>query len=82
MSQTATAKAKLRNGIEQFPIHYERDYLRVYTNPSDELFVEDTRLGVLMRFDSSRPGALRFTTDARVESIRVTHIIGWCVELL
>lgn len=64
----------------QFPIHYERGYLRVYTNPSGELFVEDIPSGVTMRFNSSRSGGLEFTTDGRVEPIRVTDMIGWRVE--
>lgn len=80
MAQTATAATKDRFGSDQFPIHYERGYLRVYTNPSGELFVEDTRSGVSMRINPSHPGGLEFTTDGRVEPIRVTNMIGWCVK--
>ena len=78
MAQTATA-ARFKHGSEQFPIHYERGYLRVYTNPSGELFVEDTRSGVSMRINPSHPDGLEFTTDGRVEPIRVTNMIGWRV---
>ena len=78
MAQTATAKRKF--GSESFPIHYERGYLRVYTNPSGELFVEDTRSGVSMRINPSHPdGGLEFTTDGRVEPIQVNGMIGWRV---
>ncbi|HXF44292.1 MAG TPA: hypothetical protein VNK70_02395 [Candidatus Paceibacterota bacterium] len=80
MAQTATTATKNKFGSNQFPIHYEGGYLRVYTNPSGELFVEDTRSGVSMRINPSHPGGLQFTTDGRVEPIRVTNTIGWCVE--
>lgn len=78
MAQTATA-ARFKHGSEQFPIHYEGRYMRVYTNPSGELFVEDARSGVSMRINPSHPGGLEFTTDGRVEPIRVTNMIGWHV---
>jgi len=80
MAQTATAEARHKFGNEQFPIHYEGRYLRVYTNPSGELFVEDTRSGVSMRINPAHPGGLEFTTDGRVGPIRVTNMIGWRVE--
>ena len=80
MAQTATAATKDKFGGDQFPIHYERGHLRVYTNPSGELFVEDTRSGVSMRINPSHPSGLQFTTDGRVEPIRVTNTIGWRVE--
>ena len=82
MAQIATAETKDRFGGDQFQIHYERGYLRVYTNPSGELFVEDTYSGVSMRINLflSYPGGLQFTTDGRVEPIRVTNVIGWRIE--
>ena len=80
MAQTATAATKDKFGGDQFPIHYEGRYMRVYTNPSGELFVEDTRSGVSMRINPSHLGGLEFTTDGRVEPIRVTNMIGWRVE--
>lgn len=78
MAQTATA-ARFKHG-SKFPIYYERGYLRVYANPSGELFVEDTRSGVSMRINPSHSGGLQFTTDGRVEPIRVANTIGWRVE--
>ena len=79
MAQTATA-ARHKFGSEQFPIHYEGRYMRVYTNPSGELFVEDTRSGVSMRINPSHPGGLEFTTIGRVEPFRISNTIGWRVE--
>ena len=79
MAQTATA-ARDEFGSDQFPIHYEGGYLRVYTNPGGELFVRDTRSGVSMRINPARFGGLEFTTDGRIEPIRVTNTIGWRVE--
>ncbi len=77
MAQNAKADARFEHGNKQFPIHYEGRYMRVYTNPSGELFVEDTRCGVWMRINLSHPDGLEFTTDGRVEPIRVTNMIGW-----
>jgi hypothetical protein len=64
----------------QFPVHYEDRNLKVYTNPSGEIFVEDTRTGVTMRINPSHPGGLEFTTDGRVEPIRIAGAIGWRIE--
>jgi hypothetical protein len=59
-------------------VHYESEggCLRVYSNPSGELFVENTKAGVTMRI-AAVPTGLQFTTEGRVEPIRVTNTIGW-----
>ncbi|OGF37029.1 hypothetical protein A2482_02550 [Candidatus Falkowbacteria bacterium RIFOXYC2_FULL_48_21] len=75
----AQAKKKDRFNSEGFPIHYESGYLRVYTNPSGELFVEDVRSGVKMRLNPARPDGLEFTTNGRVQPVVVTGTIGWWV---
>jgi len=80
MAQTATVKGKFKHDNEQFPIHYKRGCLQVFTNPSGDLFVEDTRSGVFMRISPSHPDGLEFTTDGRVDPIRVSNMIGWRVQ--
>ena len=80
MAQTTAAKTKNRFGGDQFPIHYEGRGLRVYTNPSGEVFVENPQSGISMRISSPRPGELQFTTEGRVEPTLVTNMIGWRVS--
>ena len=78
-SRTVKAETGHKHGNESFPIHYEGQSLRAYTNPSGELFVEDTRSGATIRINSYHLGGLQFTTDGRVEPIRITNMIGWSV---
>ena len=81
MAQNATAKAKHKFGNEGFPILFENGPVRVYKNPSNEIFVEDIRSGATMRINSypHLEGGLRFTTDRRVEPVQVNGMIGWRV---
>lgn len=83
MAETAKAETKFKHGDEQLPIHHEGRYIRVYTNPSGEIFVEDIRSGAKMRISPYFyiGGGLEFTTDARVEPILVNGMIGWRVSL-
>jgi len=82
MVQTATAEAKCKFGNEGFPILFEDGLLRVYKNPSNEIFVEDVRSGATMRISSYLypKGGLRFTTDELVEPIQVNNMIGWRIS--
>ena len=60
---------------------YENGSLRIYKNPTNEIFVEDKKTGTTIRM-SDYPhgkGGLQFTTDQLVEPIRVTNMIGWRV---
>lgn len=76
----AQQNARHKFGDKRFPILYERGYLQVYTNPAGELFLEHTKkLGVSMRIDPANHDGIEFTTDARVEPIRVSNMIGWRV---
>lgn len=77
MAQANKAKCEFED--ESFPLWYDRGNLRVYTNPSGELFVKDTRTGTTMRINPGRPGGLEFTTDARVEPVNINNMIGWRV---
>jgi len=63
---------------EQFPIHYEDGEIRIYTNPSNEVFIEDKKSGVQMRLNShyTGKGGLQFTTNALVEPFHA-HMLGW-----
>ncbi len=83
MARTATAKARHEHGNESFPIIYEDGRVRVFKNPTNEIFVKDIRSGATMRI-SSYPhsgGGLQFTTIGRVEPIQVNNSIGWRVSL-
>lgn len=78
MAQQAS-DARFRYGSENFPIHFDDGCLRVFTNPSNEVFVEDIKTGVKIRISSYyyAGGGLEFTTSGRVEPTRVTNMIGW-----
>jgi len=82
MVQQATAKVRYKFGNEDFPILYEDHRVRVFKNPTNEIFVEDVRSGATMRINSypHLDGGLQFTTDGRVEPIRVTNTIGWRIS--
>jgi hypothetical protein len=72
------ADQKYKDRNHQFPIHYEGRGLRVFTNPTGELFVEDIASKVTLRMNSThRPEGLQFTTDAYLDPIHVTNMIGW-----
>jgi hypothetical protein len=60
----------------QFLVHYIRRDIKVFTNSSGEVFVENTKTGVRMRINITREG-LQFTTDSIVQPARVSNMIGW-----
>ena len=76
MAQTPTAS---RFGSEGFPILFEDGRVRVYTNQSREIFVENVQSGVTMRINPDGDG-LQFTTQERVEPTLVHGMIGWRVS--
>lgn len=77
MAQTGTSRFE----NSDFPILFEDGNKRVYKNPRNEIFVEDVRSGVTMRINSHGHGeGLEFTTDGRVEPIRIGGMIGWRVS--
>ncbi len=79
MAQTATA-TKFKHGSESFPILFEDGRVRVYKNPTNEIFVENIRSGLTMRISASLyDDGLQFTADGRVEPILVNGMIGWRV---
>lgn len=80
IAQTARAEITDMFRCVQCPILFEDGRVRVYNSPSGEIFVEDTRSGVSMRIKPSHLGGLQFTTDGRVEPIRVTNTIGWRIS--
>lgn len=79
MAQTATA-TRFKHGSESFPILFEDGRVRVYKNPTNEIFVEDIMSGVTMRINYSHDGGLQFTADGRVEPIHINGMIGWRVS--
>jgi hypothetical protein len=80
MAKRSVAPQRFKDGGENFPILYENDRVLVYKNPTNEIFVEDVRSGVTMRISSHPHGGLLFTTDALVEPVRVTNMIGWRIK--
>ncbi len=82
MAQQAAAETRCKNGDTNYPILYEDYNLRVYKNPSNEIFVEDIESGAVMRIFSylSRGNGtqgLSFTTSERVEPVQIDNMIGW-----
>ena len=76
-----TARERTLNH-EDFPILYEDGCLRVYKNPTNEIFVEDLRSHTTIRINQCHHlcGGLQFTVDGRVEPIQVNGMIGWRVS--
>jgi hypothetical protein len=65
----------------QFSVHYAGRDIKVFTNSSGEVFVENARTGVHMRINATREG-LRFTTNnfTITQPIVVNNMIVWSVE--
>lgn len=78
MAHGATALG-YKHDSDQFPILYEGCNVRIYKNHCDEIFIENIDSEVTMRLSASQDG-LEFTTDSRVEPIRVTNMIGWLIS--
>ncbi len=80
MAQTGAAKKTPDN--KDFPTLYEDGQLRVFKNPSGEVFVRDVRSGTTMCIHSHPypDGGLVFTAEGSlVEPIKVTNTIGWLI---
>lgn len=68
---------KYRHESVSFPIHFEGENLRVFTNPSKEVFIENTVSGVTMRLNANG-GFIEFTSQTElVQPINVNGMIGW-----
>ena len=81
MAQTSAERVRFGPGSESSPILFKDGQIRVYRNPTREVFVEDIRSGATMRVSSYSHGdGLQFTTDSRVEPIQVNGMIGWRVS--
>ena len=78
---TQITEQRYRYGEEGFPILYKDGSIRIFKNPTNEIFVEDIRSGATMRINSypHLDGGLQFTTDGRVEPVKVNGVIGWRV---
>lgn len=71
---------KSAHGNADFPIHYQRGELRIYTNPAGEVFIENTKAGVTMRLNVHHDG-LQFTAFGHhVDPTRVANAIGWRIH--
>ena len=81
MPEKTTEQAEFGPGSESFPILYQDGQVRVYRNPTREIFVEDIQSGAAMRISSYGHGeGLQFTADGRVEPIQTNGMIGWRVS--
>ena len=83
MVQAAAMSGKFWHDNEGFPILFEDGNLRVYKNPTNEVFVEEVASGVTIRINAypyARGCGLQFTTDALVEPTVVNNTIGWAVR--
>ena len=69
-----------KNG-KQFPEIFRNKKVRIYLNPSEEIFIEDIESGVTIRLNNyyHSEGGLLFTTSGIVEPIRLSNMIGWSV---
>ena len=75
----AREKAKYLHGDENLPLLYEDEFVWVYKNPSNEIFVENIRSGVKMRINPSYDGGLQFSAVGRVEPTLINNMPGWRV---
>lgn len=83
MVQEATVdRKKFVDGDENFPILYEGGGLRVFRNPSGEIFVEDILTSTRMRISAYPAGAggLQFTANGRVDPLITNGCIGWRIR--
>jgi hypothetical protein len=70
---------KYQFGNESFPVLFDDGLVRVYKNPTNEIFVEDKETGATMRINRYPYGkkGLQFITAELVEPIQVNNTIGW-----
>ena len=75
------AKKDGRNEDEFPKTVYDDGKIHIKVNHCGELFIKDTESDATIRLKSypHLKGGLQFTTDGRVEPIRVTNMIGWSV---
>lgn len=77
----AKPKKNRYDGKDQFPIHYEKDGIRVFTNPAGELFVEQVLPdgnGAQLQFGAhTDQEGLRFTTSDQIDPEVVNHMVSW-----
>ena len=72
-----------REREEQFPTLFKQGNLRVFKNPSNEVFVEDLKSGAQIRINAETrgKGGLEFTANQLVEPTVVNgSMIGWRVH--
>ena len=82
MARTETAGARFKYGNDDFPILFDDGRVRVFKNPTNDIFVEDIRSGATMRISSDPRGrgGLPFVSYERGEPIQVNGTIGWRVS--
>jgi hypothetical protein len=61
---------------------YHKGGIKITTNSCDEIFIEDTKSGTVMRLSTIPKGGLEFTTQGNtlVEPVRISNMIGWHVK--
>ncbi len=65
---------------EQFPTIFTDGRIRIYKNPTNEIFMKHLKTGVTIRFYDSSDGIGFTTQHAIVEPQRVSNIIGWLIR--
>ncbi len=72
---------KYMYGDEQFPILYENDEIRIFKNPSNEIFVESVKACAESRIRINISGGnLLFTTNQDVRPIPHNNMVAWLIE--
>ena len=67
----------------EFPVLFEDQFVRIYKNSSNDIFIENIRSRMKMRIEVSsliNGGGFRFTTDGRVEPVQIGSVIGWNIS--
>jgi hypothetical protein len=80
MVEQATEEKKYWHGYKEFPILYEDMEIRVFKNPSNEIFVENRRSGLQMRIKAESSGEFIFITNGVLDPIQINNTIGWRVD--
>jgi hypothetical protein len=67
---------KCNDENEQFPVRFETNQVRIFTNPSNEIFIKHKDSQVQIRL-SWNDGAFIFTTDSNVKPVITNGMIGY-----
>jgi hypothetical protein len=66
---------------DQFPVLFKDGRLKVYKNPSGEIFVEDVRTGALLRIGTDGRGLMLTAFGHKIQPEVVGGSIGYSVRI-